>query len=219
MMEWSGLSFHFNLHTTEEDSSAIFSADVETVCEPSVTQHDPLPPLTGEWNCIWLSIGSESSLFWGGFVYRGLSAEVENHLLVCICETLFSRSTTPSEGNRHFNKVFFTCKASGSVAGRHEDEFMSDHTTRRWASVLGLMEGLDLYCESVWRLYSLWKHREKRWIWGSGRLGQEVLASLWWCLRFNRRTTAAVTDVETHQIIRAGVTFPPRSGRPPTNQL
>lgn len=110
MMEWSGLSFHFNLHTTEEDSSAIFSADVETVCEPTVTQHDPLPPLTGEWNCIWLSIGSESSLFWGGFVYRGLSAEVENHLCVCICETLFSRSTTPSEGNRHFNKVFLRAR-------------------------------------------------------------------------------------------------------------
>lgn len=91
---------------------------------------------------------------------------------------------------------------------------MSDHTTRRWASVLGLMEGPDLYCESVWRLYSLWKHREKRWIWGSGRLGQELLASLWWCLRFNRRTTAAVTDVETHQIISAGVTPPNKPSYP-----
>lgn len=75
------------------------------------------------------------------------------------------------------------------------------------------MKGPNLYYESVWKLYSHWKHTEKSWIWGSGRRGEEVLASLWWCLRFNRRTTAAVMDVETHQIVRAGMTFPPRSGR------
>lgn len=85
MMEWSGLSFHFNLHTTEEDSSAIFSADVETVCEPSVTQHDPLPPLTGEWNCIWLSIGSESSLFWERAFTLFVEGSLQKWKTICVC--------------------------------------------------------------------------------------------------------------------------------------
>lgn len=58
-------------------------------------------------------------------------------------------------------------------------------------------------------LYSPRKHREERWIWGSGRPSEEVLASSWWCLRFNRRTTVVVMDAETHQIIRAGMTFSP----------
>lgn len=43
-------------------------SSVKTDCDPTVTQHDPLLGLTGEWNCIWGSIGSESSLFSAGFV-------------------------------------------------------------------------------------------------------------------------------------------------------
>lgn len=101
--------------------------------------------------------------------------------------------------------------------GRHEATFTSGHTGRWRASALGLMEGPYLNCASVWRLYSLWKHQERTSIWGSGRLGEEVLASLWWCIRFNRRTTAAVTDDGTHQIVITGMTFPPRSRQAPTN--
>lgn len=38
--------------------------------------------------------------------------------------------------------------------------------------------------------------------------GEAVLASLWWCLRFNRWTTAAVMDGEARQIVFTGMTSP-----------
>lgn len=61
------------------------SVKKKTVCDLTVTQHEPSPPLTGEWNCIRGSISSERSSFLCGFVYRELTSEVENHLCVYVC--------------------------------------------------------------------------------------------------------------------------------------
>lgn len=59
----------------------------------------------------------------------------------------------------------------------------------------------DIYCQSPRVLYSLWKYRARK--------VQDDQGSDGPCLRFNRRTTAAVRDAEAHLIVSITLTFAP----------
>lgn len=133
-------------------------------------------PLTGEWNCIWGSISSESSSFSGGFVYRALSPEVKNHLRV------FSERGVKGKGL--FNEaILYTRQVAAPQAATRTGlrvphrEAVCDGSPRPLLRVVrGLLQPLK-----------------------TGRRGEEMPASSGWCFRFNRRTTAAVMDVQTRR--------------------
>lgn len=184
---WQEHVMHYSLpsvkkKTPQKKTSAVFSEDKKTVLDPNETQHDPFLPLTGEWNCIWGSISSESSLFSGGFVYRALSSEVKNHLRV------FSERHVKGKGL--FNEVISYTRQVAAPQAATRTGLRVPHREavgeRPWFD--GSHGSLLRVCLSPFTAF-----REE----GSGRPREDVLASSGWCLRFNRWTTAAVMDVKT----------------------
>lgn len=157
-----------------------------TILDPNETQHDPFLPLTGEWNCIWGSISSKSSLFSGGFVYQTLSSEVKNHLWVV--------SDRSVKGKRLFNEAILYVKQVAAPQAATRMSLRVPH--REAAGERPQFDGRPRYL--LWVLSGALQPLKTQRGEGSGRPGLVVLASSGWCLRFNRWTTAAVMNVETH---------------------
>lgn len=174
----------------------MFSEDVKKVFDLAVTQHNP----SLFYSSMKLCLGVDQQ--WRIFFSTMCLSRIQFLKWKTICArvfVVFSQSAMPFQDNGLFNEVFLHATQVAALRVATRSSLRLTTQGGLGASGLKLMRGPDLYC--------LWKHRDKRWKRGSGRLGEEEVVSLRWYLRFNRWTTAAVMDVEKHQIIIAGVSL------------